>query len=151
MEPYDNNPSIVYERMRRVGSDILGLFKGCNFIADAGLVDRVSGNTTWIQDETVLADWWNTRTDYAASGWPVVTGPVIPRFLVVLSFIANRSASSEECVRKIESGTMWREQRVRKRQQYMHQTKRFTVFHFWKPPTNTIAQIRQITDPHYII
>ena len=40
--------------------------------ADLGLVDRVSGNTTWIQHGAVLADWWNTRIDNPAAGsWPV--------------------------------------------------------------------------------
>ena len=38
--------------MRRVGSDILGLLKEStsrvSLSADLGLVDRVSGNTTWI-------------------------------------------------------------------------------------------------------
>ena len=43
------------------------------------MVDRVSGNTTWTQHGTVLADWQNTRTDDAAAGsWPDVAGPDIP-------------------------------------------------------------------------
>ena len=46
--------------------------------AGLGLVDRVSGNTTWIQHGTVLADWWNSPTNAAASSWPAVAGPDIP-------------------------------------------------------------------------
>ena len=55
---------------------------------DLGLVVYVSGNTTRIQHETVLADWWNTRTDNtASSSWPAVVGPEIPYF----SFLSTRT------------------------------------------------------------
>ena len=50
--------------------------------ADLGLVDRVSGNTTWIQPGTVLEDWCSARTaNTAARSWPAVAGPDNPRFL----------------------------------------------------------------------
>ena len=70
----------------------VGLFKVCTFnrlvqkyvplLADPGFLDPVSGNTQWIQQGTVLADWWNTRADNAAAGsWPAVAGPNIPRIM----------------------------------------------------------------------
>ena len=75
----------------------VGLFKVCTFnrlvqkyvplLADPGFLDPVSGNTQWIQQGTVLADWWNTRTDNAAatsSRWLPVGGPdILLRFLII--------------------------------------------------------------------
>ena len=77
-EPYENNPLVV---VREWGALVL-IFKAClkrgPLSADLGLVDRVSGNTTWIQHGTVRADWWNKRTDNAAaSSWQAVAGPDI--------------------------------------------------------------------------
>ena len=58
---------------RAVNSDDVAVFKESTCIGrPCSLVDRVSGNTTWIRHGTVQADRGNTRIDNpAASSWPV--------------------------------------------------------------------------------
>ena len=41
-EPSEKNPPLLKERMKRVGSYILGLYEECTFIGRPCLVDRVS-------------------------------------------------------------------------------------------------------------
>ena len=73
-EPYANIPVVIVGEKEESCSDIS--FRTLSFgdqflvgiriiviLADLGSVDFVSGNTTWIQRGTVLADWFNPRID----------------------------------------------------------------------------------------